>query len=106
MKETFLSGLAIAYAGGGFICFIAYYPTIRDLYFREKASANTATYGLWTLTSFITFLYSLFILTDRLFSIMSFLNLTACLFVLILSIRLRSSPRPPSASRIDPRKGE
>jgi hypothetical protein len=93
MKETFLSGLSFAYAGGGLICLIAYYPTIRDLYFRGKASANTATYFLWTLTSFISFLYSLFILSDQLFRTMALLNLGACILVLFLSIRLRSRQR-------------
>jgi hypothetical protein len=85
MKELFLDGLAIAYMGAGIICCIAYFPTIRDLYLNKKASANTTTYILWTITALITLHYSFFILPDILFKIISVANFICCLAVLLLS---------------------
>lgn len=86
MKELLLEGLTISYAFAGIICCLAYFPTIRDLYFRKKASANTTTYILWTITSLITLLYSFFILNDALFMIISVSNFVLCTLISYLSI--------------------
>lgn len=88
MKELFLDGLVMAYMGAGVICCIAYFPTIRDLYCYKKRSANKTTYLLWTITASITLLYSCFILTDRLFKLISVANFICCLLILLLSTRL------------------
>lgn len=85
MKELFLHGLTVAYVFAGVICCVAYLPTIKDLYFHKKASANTTTYILWTITAFITLLYSFFVLPDLLFRIISAANFIACALVLVLS---------------------
>lgn len=85
MKEVLLDGLAIAYAGAGVICCMAYFPTIKDLYCHKKESANTTTYLLWTVTALITFLYSLFVLSDWLFRVISVANFFCCLSILMLS---------------------
>lgn len=85
MKELLLDGLAIAYVGAGIICCIAYFPTMKDLYCHKKASANTTTYVLWTITALITLLYSLFILPDIMFSVISTANFVSCSLVLFLS---------------------
>lgn len=84
-----LKMITIAYGGVGIIGLIAYWPTIKDLYFYKKASANTSSYILWTTTSGISFLYSLFVLPDLLFRIVSGLGFIACAVVLFLSIRLK-----------------
>jgi hypothetical protein len=81
MKELFLEGLTISYAFAGIICCLAYFPTIRDLYLHKKASANTTTYILWTITSLITLLYSFFILSDTLFRIISGSNFVLCTLI-------------------------
>lgn len=90
MKEILLHTLIIAYGGVGIIGVIAYWPTIKDLYHYKKSSANVASYVLWTTTSGIAFLYSLFILPDLLFRIVSGVNFVACILVLFLSINLKN----------------
>lgn len=87
MKELFLEGLTISYAFAGIICCIAYFPTIKDLYVHKKASANTTTYILWTITALISLLYSFFILSDTLFRIISVANFVFCSLILYLSFR-------------------
>jgi hypothetical protein len=86
MKELFLDWLIIAYAFAGIICCIAYFPTIRDLYLHKKASPNTTTYILWTISALITLLYSFFILPDTLFRIISVANFVFCALILYLSV--------------------
>ena len=63
MKDLLLQLLIIAYASVGVIYFIAYLPTIRDLY-NKKPSANILSYVLWTGATGIALLYSIFILPD------------------------------------------
>jgi hypothetical protein len=89
MKDILLCSLTIAYAVAGFVCIIAYYPTIADLYFKKKVSANISTYMLWTFTAIISSLYSLFILEDNLFRIISVLNLVSCSIILFLRIKIK-----------------
>jgi hypothetical protein len=90
MKELLLQALTLAYGGVGIIAFIAYFPTIKDIYYNKKACANISSYVLWTVTGCISFLYSLFILPDLLFRFVTGLNLIACMIVLILSIKLKN----------------
>jgi len=78
--------LKIAYACVGVVALIAYIPTIKDLYWHEKPSANTTSYMIWTVTSGITFLYSLFVLHDFLFRVVSGTNFGAIVLILILRI--------------------
>ena len=89
MKETFLSILVIAYGTTGIVGILAYWPTIKDLYYYRKKSANIASFVMWVATSGITFLYSLFILSDLLLRIMSGMNFLACVLVLFLSLGLK-----------------
>lgn len=88
MNELLLQALIFAYACVGVVAAIAYWPTIRDLYYHKKLSANLTSYLLWTITSGIAFLYSLFILPDLLFRIVSGTNFLACGIILALSINL------------------
>jgi len=88
MSGILLQALIVAYASVGVITIIAYWPTIKDLY-HKKPSANMSSYVLWTAASGIAFLYSLFILPDLLFRIVSGLNFGASALVLLLSINLR-----------------
>ena len=85
-----LHALAVAYAGVGIVSVIAYWPTIRDLYYHKKRSANVTSYVLWTATTGIAFLYSLFILSDLLLRIVSGLNFSFCAIVLALSLNLKN----------------
>ena len=89
MKELFLQVLAVAYAGVGVVSIVAYWPTMRDIYHHK--TANITSYFLWTGTAGISFLYSLFILPDLLFQIVSGMNFGACMVVLLLSIGLERS---------------
>jgi hypothetical protein len=89
MKELLLQLLIYAYASVGVIAIIAYWPTIKDLYHHKKQSANVTSYLLWTFTTAIAFLYSLFILPDLLFRIVSGLSFVSCALVLFLCVRLK-----------------
>lgn len=90
MTEILLRILTVAYAGVGVVSLIAYWPTIKDLYHHKKPSANITSYMIWTATSGIAFLYSLFILPDFLFRFVSSVNFGSCAVVLLLSIRLKN----------------
>jgi hypothetical protein len=89
MINLFSQLLIIAYASVGVIATIGYIPTIKDLWLRRKRSANITSYVIWTLCSGIAFLYSLFILPDLLFRMVSGLNFVCCAIILILSLRLK-----------------
>ena len=99
MKELFLDGLTISYAVAGIICCIAYFPTIKDLYIHKKGSANTTTYLMWTITAFVTLLYSVFVLPDIMFKIISAANFVSCSLVLFLSITTANRPTEKKGSR-------
>ena len=88
IQQILLKLLVIAFGATGVIGLFAYWPTIKDLY-RKKPSANIMSYVLWTLTSGIGFLYSIFILPDLLLRIIYGLNLGSCATVLILTIGLK-----------------
>ena len=85
---SLLQLLIFAYLGVGIIATIGYIPTIKDLWIKKKKSANVTSYAVWTLTSCITFLYSLFVLSDLLFRVVSGLNFICCFIVLFLTILL------------------
>lgn len=91
MKEILLQLLILAYASVAVIEIIAYWPTIRDLHHHKKQSANITSFALWTFTTGIAFLYSLFILPDFLFRLVSGLNFGACFVILILAINLKKN---------------
>jgi len=91
MKNLILNILIISYGAVGLINIVAYWPTIKDLYHHKKPSANTLSFYMWTFASGVTFLYSLFILPDLLFQIVSGLNFLSCFTVLVLSIRLKNN---------------
>lgn len=88
MQETLLQILTISYGRAGIVSIIAYWPTIKDLY-HKKASANISSYILWIIATGIAFLYSLFILPDLLFMLVSGMNFGACILVLFLRLRLK-----------------
>ena len=87
--EILLKLLMIAYGGVGIFVAIGYWPTIKDLWINKRKSANIASYVIWVACSVISFLYSLFILKDLLYRIVSGLGLLCCMLILILSIRLK-----------------
>jgi hypothetical protein len=103
MKEILVWALTVSYGATGIIGLIAYWPTIKDLYYYKKPSANIASYVVWTATSGIAFLYAVLILPDWLFIIVSGFNFAACGLVLGLSIRLKNHPTQsePTASLKD-----
>ncbi len=89
MVELLLKLLMIAYASTGIIATIGYLPTMKDLLIHKKKSANLTSYFIWTLSSVIVFLYSLFILQDVLVRIVTGLNFICCAIIFILGLRLR-----------------
>jgi hypothetical protein len=89
MQGLLLKILIVAYASVGVVATIGYIPTIKDLWLRRKMSANISSYVIWTGCSGTAFLYSLFILPDLLFRIVSGLNFGCCALILILSIFLK-----------------
>jgi len=90
MYQLFIQILSLAYASVGVVSFIAYIPTMKDLYYHTARSANINSYIIRTTTTAITLLYSLFVLQDFLFRMISFLSFGACLTVLILWLRWKT----------------
>jgi hypothetical protein len=91
MKQTFLTILTILYGAGGIVTFLGFLPTIKDLWVK-KPSANITTYLVWTVTTFITSVYGLFILQNLVFNVVINLQLFACLVILVLRFRLNRKP--------------
>ncbi len=89
MKELFLHLLAFSYIGVGALGAIAYWPTIKDLYKYKKPSANITSYVIWVFTTGITLLYSIFVLPDLFFMLVSLANFIACALVLILRLKIK-----------------
>lgn len=89
MKTLFIELLAWAYSITGVISVIAYWPTIKDLMHHKKKSANIDSYILWTVSMGVAFLYSLIVLPDLPFIVVSGLNFIACAVVLFYSIKIR-----------------
>lgn len=87
--------LIVAYAGVGVLVTVGYLPTMKDLYFHRKKSANTQSYLIWTVCTAITLLYSIFILPDTLFRLVSGLNFLCCALILALCLRLRYGAKSP-----------
>jgi len=87
MKEFLLQSLRVAYGLVGGIGIAGYWPTIKDLHHHKKPSANTLSFVLWTTAGVITFLYSIFILQDLLFRIISGLHFVSCSLILFLLLR-------------------
>ncbi len=69
------------------ITFVWYFPTIRDL-LKWKPSANLSTYGMRTGTMIVTFLYAMLVNGDIMFIIVVWLQMIACIVILILRLRL------------------
>ena len=88
MKELLLKILAVAYVVGGVVSLFAYLPTIKDLIVGKK-SANVLSYFLWTITTGLAFLYSLFILPDVFFIIVSGISFFSCAIIFILGLKNR-----------------
>jgi len=81
--------LILAYASVGIVSAIGYWPTIRDLYYHKKMSANMQSYAIWTACSAISLMYALFILNDLLVRIVTGLNFGCCAIILVLIINLK-----------------
>ena len=84
----FITILSILYACMGIASLIGYLPTIKDLLHHEKPSANTSSYAIWTVTSLIAFLYSIFVVPDFLFQAVSIVNLVCCTIIFVLMLKL------------------
>ncbi len=91
VEEAFLHFLSYCYGFVGIAGVAAYLATIRDLHVSKKMSANLTTYFIWTITTAVTFLYSLFVVRDLLFQVISGLGFFFCFLVLALVVKLRYS---------------
>ena len=72
--------------------FAGFFPTMKDLW-KGKPSANIHTYVIWSLTTFFTSLYAIFVVKDLVFSLVINLQLAACIIVLILRLRLKTKKK-------------
>ncbi|MCK9379241.1 MAG: hypothetical protein M0P97_03835 [Candidatus Moranbacteria bacterium] len=88
MKEILLKILIICYGATAIVDTVAYWPTIKDLW-HKKPSANFHSYILWTATTGIAFLYSLVVLPDLPFQIVSGMIFFANMLILFLSFKLK-----------------
>jgi hypothetical protein len=89
MSHLTITILTSMYAAMGVIGILGYLPTIKDLWHDKKPSANLTSYGLWTMTSGITFMYSLFVLQDKWFRIISGIGFISCVSILGLCLWLK-----------------
>jgi len=89
MQEILIKVLIICYGATAIVDIMAYLPTINDLWFHKKPSANIKSYILWTATAGTAFLYSLIVLQDLPFRLVSGTMFAANLLILILRIRLK-----------------
>jgi hypothetical protein len=87
VQLTFLTTLIVLYGTTGVISFVAYFPTLRDLW-HGKSSANAHSYALWTSCNLIALLYGLFVLRDLLYNVVASLQFLACGAIWILRVRL------------------
>ncbi|HXK52366.1 hypothetical protein H6802_00780 [Candidatus Nomurabacteria bacterium] len=90
MHEIILKFIIFAYGATSLVDAIAYWPTIKDLWFHKKPSANSRSYQVWTLSAIVTFLYSLFVLPDVLFRVVSLVMLLLNVLILVLRLRLQT----------------
>jgi hypothetical protein len=86
--QIWLNILTLSYLSVGIVGALAYWPTIKDLYKYKKPSANLTSYVIWTFTTGITFLYSIFVLPDIFFRIVSLANFISCAIVLFLRMKI------------------
>lgn len=91
MREVIVEILVVSYGATAVLNIVAYWPTIKDLYINKKRSANTASYVLWSISTGIAFLYSLFILPDFLFRVVSGIFFILNALVLLFCLRLKKN---------------
>ena len=96
--DFLLELLVFAYAATAIIAVVGYWPTIKDLYHR-KPSANISSYIIWTIDTGIVFMYSLFVVPDFLFQIVSGFNFACCIIILVMSIGLKNKKGATKKSR-------
>ncbi len=81
--------LTVGYASVGVIGKIGYWPTIKDLCWHKKPSANINTYALWTMTTAVVLLYAALVIDNFWFRAVAVLDFMFCLTILALSLRLK-----------------
>jgi len=86
--EILLTILIFLYASTGILTIIGYFPTIKDLT-KKVASANIPSYIIWTFCGGITFIYSIWIISDLLLEIVTGLNFISCAIILFLALKLK-----------------
>jgi len=87
MKEILLEILKYSYAWVWIVSFIAYLPTIKDVYLKQKMSANFYSYLLWTITTFIWTLYVVVFTDDLLLQLVYGISFISC-FVISIWIKI------------------
>lgn len=87
MNEWVLYLVSAAFAVSGTVSFLAYFPTIIDLW-RGKPSANVASYLLWASTATAASAYAHVVLGDMLAIVAADLQTLACVTILVQRWRL------------------
>lgn len=90
--NIFLIILSFLYAGTGIVATLGYIPTISDL-LKGRKSANVNSYIILTLCAMITFLYSLFVVSDLLLEVVTGLNFLSCFLIWILALRIKDKKK-------------
>lgn len=89
MENTFVQILTASYASVGVVGKLGYWPTIKDIYYHKRASANINTYGLWSITTSVVLLYAIFVLNDFWFRVVATLDFAFCFTIFALSLNLK-----------------
>lgn len=92
--------LTAGYASVGVIGKIGYWPTIKDLYWHKKPSANINTYTLWTMTTVVVCLYAAFVIDNFWFRAVAVLDFSFCLMILALSLHLKYKTSKVNIDRV------
>jgi hypothetical protein len=89
MFEILLKIIIAIYAAEVIITTLGYLPTVKDLWHHKLKSANIASYATWSVGTGGAVLYSIFVLPDLLFQIVSGVNFFFCILILGLSLKLK-----------------
>lgn len=69
--DTMIEFLKILYLGFGLFMIVAYVPNIIKMLNTDKSDSSVFTWIIWFVSSCIAILYGIFVLHDRIFTILS-----------------------------------
>ena len=81
--------ITILYGMSGVIMISGYYPTLKDLFFHKKNSANVQAYSIWAVACLIGVLYGITVLHDWLYTVIMVVHVICCSTIAFMSWRMK-----------------